>query len=242
MQVQITYLDNSGFAVKTERHFLIFDCWNQHSANGKKGLAGGIIIPEELVGEHVTVFVSHAHGDHYNPMVFNWAEKIRDIRYILSDDVRTRAGALVAAPYHSYDLGDMTVETFRSTDEGVAFLAEVDGLSIYHAGDLNWWHWEGEDPRWNADMAREYKREIGLMEGKHIDIAFIPVDPRLEESMLLGIEYFMEHVSAKMVVPMHYGGADAKAAHALRTSRVLAPFRGRIVMPLTRGQSIVFET
>lgn len=241
MQTQITYLDNSGFAVKTKRHFLIFDCWARHPANGKQGLAGGIIVPEELAGKYVTVFVSHAHGDHFNPMIFRWADKIQDIRYVLSDDIPSRAGALMAAPHRSYDLGDMTVETFRSTDEGVAFLTRVDGLSIYHAGDLNWWHWKGEDPWWNEDMARDYKKEIGLLADKQIDIAFIPVDPRLGDSMLLGIEYFMEHVGAKMVVPMHYGSAGAEAAHALRASRVLAPFRGRIVMPLTRGQSIVFE-
>ena len=242
MQTQITYLDNSGFAVKTEQHFVIFDNWNKCPADGKRGLAGGVLVPEELADKSVVVFVSHAHGDHYNSMIFNWAEKIRDIRYVLSNDIRPRTGALMAAPHHRYDLGDMAVETFRSTDEGLAFLVEVEGLLIYHAGDLNWWHWEGEDPQWNADMARDYKREISLLLGKHIDIAFIPVDPRLGDSMLLGIEYFMEYVGAKMAVPMHYGSAGAKAAHALRASRVLAPFRGRIVMPLTRGQSIVFET
>ena len=50
-----------------------------------------------------------------------------------------------------------------------------------------------------------------------------------------------EHVGAKMVIPMHYGSAGAKAAHALRTSRILAPFRGRMIMPLTRGQTVLFE-
>ncbi|WP_066687200.1 MBL fold metallo-hydrolase [Christensenella intestinihominis] len=239
MQARITYLDNSGFAVKTERNFLIFDCWNKHPTGGKQGLAGGVIDPEELADEHVTVFVSHAHGDHYNPMIFKWAEKIPDIRYVLSDDIRPHPGALAAAPSRDYSLGGMDIKTFRSTDEGVAFLVDVDGLAVYHAGDLNWWHWEGEDPAWNAQMARDYKNEINRMAGSRIDLAFLPVDPRLGGSMLLGIEYFMEHVGAKRAVPMHYGGAGAKAAHALRASRVLAPFRSRIVMPMERGESIL---
>lgn len=33
-----------------------------------------------------------------------------------------------------------------STDEGVAFLVTAEGRTVFHAGDLNWWHWEGEDP------------------------------------------------------------------------------------------------
>ena len=241
MQAQITYLDNSGFAVREKHRFLIFDCWNQRPGNGKQGLAGGVIAPEELADEQVAVFVSHAHGDHYDPAVFNWEEKIADIRYILSDDIAPHAGTLMAAPHETHTLDGMTIETLRSTDEGVAFLVETDGLTVYHAGDLNWWHWEGEAPQWNAEMARAYQAEIGRLQGKRIDIAFIPVDPRLEESMLLGIESFMEHVGAKMVIPMHYGSAGAKAAHALRTSRILAPFRGRMIMPLTRGQTVLFE-
>ena len=36
------------------------------------------------------------------------------------------------------------IRTLRSTDEGVAFVVHYAGKTIYHAGDLNWWHWEGE--------------------------------------------------------------------------------------------------
>ena len=188
---------------------MIFDCWAKHPANGKQGLAGGIIVPEELAGKYVTVFVSHAHGDHFNPMIFRWADKIQDIRYVLSDDIPSRAGALMAAPHRSYDLGDMTVETFRSTDEGVA--AHKSGRAFHLSrGRPQLVALEREDPWWNEDMARDYKKEIGLLADKQIDIAFIPVDPRLGDSMLLGIEYFMEHVGAKMVVPMHYGSAGAE--------------------------------
>ena len=93
MQTQITYLDNSGFAVKTKRHFLIFDCWAKHPANGKQGLAGGIIVPEELTGKYVTVFVSHAHGDHFNPMIFEDG-RIKSrifVTYFLTTSLRVRA-------------------------------------------------------------------------------------------------------------------------------------------------------
>ena len=45
----------------------------------------------------------------------------------------------------------------KSTDEGVAFLVEVNGVVIYHAGDLNWWHWDEEPKSWNNDMAARFK-------------------------------------------------------------------------------------
>lgn len=52
----------------------------------------------------------------------------------------------------------MTVETLPSTDEGVAWFVTAEGKFIFHAGDLNWWHWEGEDKAWNANMAADFKR------------------------------------------------------------------------------------
>lgn len=239
MKAQITYLDNSGFAVKTSGHFLIFDCWNMKAAQGKKGLAGGAVDPAELVGENVVVFVSHAHGDHYSTGIFKWAGYIPNIRYIVSDDVRAPKEAYALKPHEAYDIDGIHIRTLRSTDEGVAFLVEVDGLHIYHAGDLNWWHWEGEDPRWNAQMGDDYKQEIDMLAKEKIDIAFVPVDPRLERDQLRGIAYFMETVDAKMVIPMHYGRDATSAAHALEGAHIR--HAGRVISPMQRGQTIGFE-
>ena len=65
----------------------------------------------------------------------------------------------------------LKAETFRSTDEGVAFWCTVDGHTLYHAGDLNHWYWDGEDPQWNENMTRNYREEIGKMKGRHADAA-----------------------------------------------------------------------
>ena len=35
-------------------------------------------------------------------------------------------------------------------------------------------------------------------------MAFLPVDPRLGQEMLLGPDYFMKTVGAQMVFPMHF--------------------------------------
>ena len=52
------------------------------------------------------------------------------------------------------------METLRTTDEGVAFLVTCKDKRIYHAGDLNWWHWEEESIDYNRQMRKDYQREI----------------------------------------------------------------------------------
>ena len=57
------------------------------------------------------------------------------------------------------------VRTFKSTDEGVAFMVECEGKRIYHAGDLNNWVWRGEPEADNARMSDRYHRELDEMAG-----------------------------------------------------------------------------
>ena len=99
----------------------------------------------------------------------------------------------------------ISVSTLRSTDLGVAYLiCEEGGARIYHAGDLNWWHWEGKAKSWNRNMEVNYKREIEKIRGWHIDAAFVPLDPRLDEAYWYGLHWFAEQVPARHIFPMHF--------------------------------------
>lgn len=240
LAIEITYLYNSGFAIKTKDHFLVFDYYIDKPANGKCGLEGGVIGSGELRQDNIMVFVSHAHPDHYNKVIFDWKSKNKDIQYILSDDIRKKEGALMVAPGKEYEVEGIKIKTLRSTDEGVAFLLNIDGVVIYHAGDLNWWHWEEEDPQWNMDIARDYKNEIEKMRGETIDIAFVPVDPRLEDSCLLGLDYFMRNVGANLAVPMHYWDEGKKIEAAIANAEETKPYRDKVSKPLERGQMITY--
>jgi len=235
MRPTVWYLYHSGFAVKTAGHFLIFDYWRDTPG---KGLDSGAINPKELVGQDVIVFVSHRHGDHYNPVILNWWRELPGLRYVLSDDVPSAPGALMASKNKTYKQSDFTVETFASTDEGVAFLVCIDGLRIYHAGDLNWWHWAGESDSYNAQMSADYRGQIDLLGKEPIDLAFVPVDPRLEEQYALGIDYLMRSAQVRCAVPMHFGQESA-VVERLLADPVTAGYRERI-LPLTRrGQSVL---
>ena len=142
--------------------------------------------------------MSHRHYDHYQRSIFRWSEGLPRITYILSGDVKEavpsyalKGDILFVGPGESLRIGEgegeLFIETLESTDEGVAFVVKAEGRTIYHAGDLNWWHWEEETDRYNQLMKEDYQREIGKLEGLHIDAAFLPLDPRLGKEYLLGI-------------------------------------------------------
>ena len=48
-------------------------------------------------------------------------------------------------PMKNLSLKGVKIKAFGSTDIGISFLVSVDGVDIFHAGDLNWWHWWDED-------------------------------------------------------------------------------------------------
>ena len=106
--------------------------------------------------------------------VTNLVKRYKDLLALDHFSLTVKAGEIL-------DDGTLKVEGFKSTDEGVAFWCSVDGLEIYHAGDLNHWYWDGEAPEWNKNMTKAYREEIAKMHGRTADIAFLPLDPRLGE-------------------------------------------------------------
>lgn len=201
----IWYMYHSGFAVGTANHLLIFDYYKDSPESSSYTVAS---ILQEMHDRDIVVFASHTHGDHFTPAIFEWKNKNANIKYVLSNDIkegRDRDDATIVFPGHHYQVGSIQVTVLDSTDLGVAFLVSVDGITIFHAGDLNWWHWNGEPEKDNSKMAADYKRQIDQLRGKQLDLAFIPVDPRLEENYSLGLTYFMQVARTKMVFPMHFG-------------------------------------
>ena len=195
--MKVTYLDHSGFVVDLGENMLVFDYYKGE-------------LPARAVDRKLYVFSSHAHYDHFQKIIFDWAEDL-DVTYILSDDIQVSAAERQKAegkvhriaPRQTFRTEGLSIQTLRSTDEGVAFLAQVDGRTIYHAGDLNWWHWEEESRAYNEMMKRNYQYEIGKIEGQAVDVAFVPLDARQENQYYWGMDYFMKHTDTKVVFPMH---------------------------------------
>ena len=230
MTAWVRYLYHSGFLVETDLHFFIFDYWKMKPENG--GLAQGVIRPEELWGKEVVFLVSHKHADHYNPRILKLKNSIPNSRLIVSNDISPIDGAVMIGPKKALHERDFSLQTLTSTDEGVAFLLETDGLRIFHSGDLNWWKWEGESEEENSKMERDFQAQIKLLGQAQIDLAFMPVDPRLGKNSFLGIDYLMRTTNVRKVVPMHFAD-DASVVGKLISNPLTEPYRDKI-LPLTR--------
>lgn len=129
------------------------------------------------------------------------------------------------------------IRTLESTDQGVAFYIETEGKRIYHAGDLNVWFWFDEPMADNIASEKKCREEMQLLadlitekeipakgrrnggrtqpspqqnrlEKALIDIAFVPLDPRLLEEAPRCIAAFMEILGADCLFPMHYWGRE----------------------------------
>lgn len=190
--IKVKYLNHSGFSVETANNLLVFDYYR-----------GDV----ELGNKQIWVFCSHSHPDHYNPAVLNWQKEHPGIRYIFSTDIEVPQppdGITFLAPGEECQLGDLQVKAFGSTDLGVSFLVQVEGVSIFHAGDLNWWYWWDDTPENIAQAEKDFKNEMAKIKGEQIDLAFFPVDPRLEHNYSLGGEYFIQEVQPRYFIPMHF--------------------------------------
>lgn len=208
----ITYIGHSGFLVEWEHCVWLFDYYQ-----GK--------IPEFDHGKRLFVFCSHVHSDHFNPEVFRIFATCPDVKYVFSEDIsgqvkelsltdRQKGCITYLKAYEDYNADDgadgaILVQTLNSTDCGVAFLITYETKTfrkqVYHAGDLNWWIWKGETKQEIEDMTARFQAEIEQLREwvTDLEIAFIPLDPRQEDWYHLGMDWFMEHLGAKYVFPMH---------------------------------------
>lgn len=228
--LKVTYIGHSGFLAELEGVLFLFDYYQGEIP----------ALPEE---KRLYVFASHRHKDHFNPEIFKLAERCPDVQYVLSRDiwlsqvpkalhgqtVQLKPGAAWADPL-------IAVETLKSTDEGVAFLVRAEGKTIYHAGDLNHWHWEGETEAWNRKMEEDFRKALKPLRGMKIDAAFLPLDPRQEGSYALGMDYFLELTDTRQVYPMHCWERYAIIDRWL-TEHPDSPYKERIVRIGRRGES-----
>jgi len=170
--VKMWYLHHSGFAVETAGHFLVFDYSCDIPEGEVRSLESGVIAPDQLnKDKKIFVFVSHAHGDHFNDVIFDWQKEKIDINYILSYEIKDLLSSknskrdychylyccsetkpydgnatyqqnfYFVLPYKELYVGSVNIKAYGSTDVGVSFLVKADGFSIFHAGDLNCWYW-----------------------------------------------------------------------------------------------------
>ena len=214
--IKVTYLDHSGFVVTLPKAILVFDYFRDpsHALN-------------HILGDYpelpVVFFASHHHPDHHNTSIYEIAQDHRRM-YVLSNDIPARdiPGTLEVQGMSAGDVveslpGDITVKAYGSTDEGVSFLVTLpDGKTIFHAGDLNDWHWQDESTFKEVEAAHvQFVKILNRIseEVTTIDVAFFPVDPRQGSDYFRGAREFMGKIKVKNFFPMHFDGKYMEACN-----------------------------
>lgn len=228
--MKITYIYHSCFSVELKEAVLIFDYFQGD-------------IPKFPKDKPIYMFASHKHGDHYDKKIFNLVDQYENIHFILSNDIKMNEKYMMrlnipqkawdkieyVAKNKSYVLNEqLTIDTLRSTDEGVAFMVTAYGHSIYHAGDLNWWTWNGETKAEYEQMTKAFCEEINKIGSRSFEVAFLPLDPRQEDKFYLGFDYFMRHVTTQIAIPMHWW-EHPEVMTQLKEHVASQPYRNKIV-------------
>ena len=207
--LEIYHIFHSGTAVSQNNQLFIFDFYR--ARNDDKIID---VFPHFAEYDNVFVFVSHGHFDHYSKEIFDWFNINENITCILSQDVslppniesEVEEKVFQLPPVQQIQVKNIFVKTLGSTDRGVSFLTGNSSLHIFHSGDLNWWHWKSFSESKLAAEEEKFKKEIDRLKKMklEVDIAFVPVDPRLEEYFYLAGEYFIEQIEPKILVPIHF--------------------------------------
>ena len=198
--VDIYFLHHSGFMLELETMILVFDYY----LDPLKRLEDRL----EKTDKPVYFFVSHVHGDHFNRAIRKFEKRAsgyflhRDCHLALADE----------SLLHEMDVGEtvnegpLSVHMYGSTDAGGSYMVEAEGLTIFHAGDLNWWHWAGEGDSENREARDWFFRELSCIKEKEVDIAMLPVDARQQAAREWGVKAYLSHFSAGLLIPMHAFG------------------------------------
>ena len=215
----VTYYHHSGFSIAWEKVLLVFDYWLGEQGDVPEDKRITLEFLAEF--EEIYIFVSHEHPDHLDPVVFEWRNSVPGIVYIVSFDMPVGTRGKRMAPGDVMTLSkNVAVKAFSSTDLGVSFLVDVAGVKLFHAGDLNFWHWREESTAREIEQAdADFRAAVEPIAKETVDVAFFPADPRLGLLFDAGANYFLLAVKPRLLIPMHFWGRGDIAIEFARRSR-----------------------
>ena len=215
-QLNVVYHHHSGFSVEHGDTLLVFDYWEENGTIP----ANGRITPTYLSRfRQIYVLVSHAHPDHFDPVIYQWKNEFPDITYILSSDIPIGQVGKRMVEGQSREIGNIIVHPYPSTDAGLAYLVELDGLKIFHAGDLNLWHWRQESSLREIEAAENaFYKALDQIDIRDMDVAMFPVDPRQGMMYDAGANHFILSFKPRVMIPMHWWRREDVAVDFARRS------------------------
>lgn len=209
-EMALLFVAHSCVLVRVGTTLLLFD----PARPGPSGSFFGLGPLERLEGFQTHVFFSHGHADHYTPQAFSLPVR-RDLFFHVAPDMdvpRSDHFVTVHEPGAWRGVGSVRIFTGPSSDEGVAWLVEVEGRRIYHSGDNAFWDWDAN--RTARGWYRAWLQPF-ISQGGRVDVAFQVADPRCHETHYGGIADLSDFLDVGLLVPIHNFG-DFSHAQRIR--------------------------
>lgn len=197
--MELQYLGNSGFSIQHGGDLIVVDC---HNPERHPDLEARV-----KMAPRVTVLASHYHRDHFSPSVKLWG-RLGNVEYVFSDDIPAMPGVHRVAPGDVITVNGIEIRAYGSTDVGVSFMFKVKNHYLFHAGDLNNWHWQEESsPEEVEEAEAEFLAILKDIAADHITphLAMFPVDPRMGTDYYRGAVQFAAKLMPRLFIPMHFG-------------------------------------
>jgi L-ascorbate metabolism protein UlaG (beta-lactamase superfamily) len=227
---EVRYLGANGWAVTIGQRMLIFDYQEGTDPSppprSERSLGNGYVRLDELADYDVYVFVTHAHADHYDRVIYGWEDRPGSIAYLFGWEAGTNPD------HHYFDewresaaVDGMDVYTIYSHHSGVpevAYLVVLDDLVIYYNGD------------YKADYGDDFAYLRTITD--RIDVAFLIGHPVADHQYFQQALLMDELLDVAYVFPMNREGeayrcheyADLLAEHGADATVVVAEVRGEV--------------
>lgn len=211
----VTYVYHSCCVIEFESFSLIVDFYKDPIMDGDEiGWVSKHLLKNE---KPLYVLCTHSHADHFNEEILSWNRERKNITYVFSKEVgESLTGTFLLKDekivfldrLEEYKDDNIRIKAFGSTDTGASFYIEHNDLKIFHAGDLNNWHWNEEVTKEEAYVyENHYICELELLseEVKELDLVMFPLDPRLGKDFMRGGEQFVNKIKTDNFLPLHFG-------------------------------------
>jgi L-ascorbate metabolism protein UlaG (beta-lactamase superfamily) len=241
-QATVWYLRHAGWAVRLGDALLVFDYQESMGMEDvtddtPRNLENGFIDPEEIRDLDVFVFVTHAHGDHYDPVIFEWQGAIEHLTYVIGwdeqpashcarftgpdADCHTMGGLRATA-----EVGDLQIYTIDSDHNDipeVAYLVRYGDWVVYHNGD------------YMADHVADYAYLKTISDG--IDVAFVAGLPGHEWPHLARAVHLAREFDMQVLFPIHF--RDREMCEDFVAEVAAEGVTAEVKCPTARGQRFV---
>lgn len=214
--MKLTYIFHSGFIIDTSNYSIIIDYFKD-SDEASDGVVHQKVLKSD---KKLYILCTHSHQDHFNPEILEWKKHKNNITYIFSKDIldnkmANESDAVYMDKLDIYEDESLWIQAFGSTDLGISFLIKADDKTIFHAGDLNNWHWNEESTEEEINEAENFYNDELTLLSEHVqqlDLAMFPIDIRLGKDYMKGAEQFINAIETDIFAPMHFGKDYASIA------------------------------